>query len=191
MKNCRNLLLLLLLAACGNDPKPQTAEVPAAQPDTPVQEIKTDTGAVIETKVEMMPQGDLDTTLATFLYKNHKNFEPGKQFVQYMQWDLQHDKIKPLLVKLYLNGQENHPVLTILEQNRQKFHDLAVTTVLDEYRNGNGLNGVAFGYLVMRNDEVILPLVQDVLNNPKALAEEKAYAQKVLKNFKAGGHGGK
>jgi hypothetical protein len=191
MKNCRNLLFLLLLAACSSDPKPQTADVITVQPDSSVQENKTDSGAVKEAANEFIPEGNADTALATFLYKNYKNFDPRSQFIQYIQWDLQHEKIKPLIVKLYLKGQDNHPVLTILEQNRQAFHDLAVTAALDGYRKGNGLNGVAFGYLVMRNDEAVLPLVQDVLNTPNASAQDKEYALKVLKNWKGVTHAGK
>lgn len=192
MKNCRNLLFLLLLAACGSDPKPKAADAPpAAHPNTPVQEQKTDTGSVVKAKTVVMPQDNLDTTLATFLYKNYKNFDPGSQFFEYMQWDLQHEKIKPLLVKLYLKGQDKHPVLTILEQNRQAFHDKAVIAVLDGYKNGSGLNGIAFGYLLMKNDEAILPLIQDVLNNPKAPAKEKEYALSLLKKWKGGVHAGR
>lgn len=191
MKNCRNLLFLLLLAACSSDPKPKAADATPAQANIPVQEQKPDTGSVVQAKTVVMPQGNLDTALATFLYKNHKNFDPNAQFFEYMQWDLKHEKIKPLLVKLYLKGQDKHPVLTILEQNRQAFHDKAVIAVLDGYKNGNGLNGIAFGYLLMKNDEAILPLIQDVLNNPKAPAKEKEYALSLLKKWKGGAHGGR
>ncbi|MCS3799467.1 hypothetical protein [Niastella sp. OAS944] len=191
MKNCKNLLFLLLLAACSSDPKQKAAGAPTVQANDTVQEQKTDTGSVIKAKAVVMPQDNLDTTLAAFLYKNHKNFDPSAQFFEYMQWDLRHEKIKPLLEKLYLKGQDKHPVLTILEQNRQAFHDKAVIAVLDGYKRGNGLNGVAFGYLLMKNDEAILPLIQDVLNNPKAPAKEKEYALSLLKKWKGGAHAGR
>lgn len=192
MKNCRNLLFLLLLASCSNsDPKTKAANTSPVQPNKPVQEQKTDTVAVKKTKVEFIPQSSMDTALAVFLYKNYKNFDPNAQFMEYMRWDLHHEKIKPLLAYLYFKGQNKNAVLDALERNRQAFHDKAVVDVLDGYRNGSGIYGISFVYLVQKNDETVLPLLQDVINSPKAPAQEKEYAMKILKNWKGGGHGGK
>lgn len=191
MKNCRILLFLILLAACSSDPKPKPVDTPPGQPGIPVQEKKTDTGVLKKTKIEVIPQGNADTALAMFLYQNYKNFDPNAQFFEYMQWDLQHEKIKPLLVHLYFKGQKKNAVLDALERNRQAFHDKAVIDVLDGYRSGNGIFGMSFAYLVKKNDEVVLPLLQDVINSQKAPVQEKEYAMNILKNWKGSGHGGK
>lgn len=177
------------MAACSSNPKP--ADTASEQLNIPVQEKKADTGVVKESNVVFVPQGNSDTALARFLYKNYKNFNPNTQFIQYMRWDLQHEKIKALLVDLYFKGQHKNAVLDALEKNRQAFHDKAVIDVLDGYRNGNGIFGMSFVYLVQKNDEVVLPLLQDLLKNPKAPVQEKEYAMNILKNWKGGGHGGK
>lgn len=185
MKNHKSIFFLLLLAGCASDPKPPTADVPAPQENKPViQENKNDTDSTVVMKDVFKPQNNADTVLARFLFKNYKNFDPNAQFLEYMQWDLNHEKIKPLLVKLYLKGQDKHPVLDILEQNRQAFHDKAVTAVLDEYRATGNFFGVWFAYLVKRNDESLVPLLQDLLNNPKASGKDKEYALSVLRNLK-------
>jgi hypothetical protein len=178
MKNCRSLFFLLLLAACTSDPKPQTADV------FPAQENKPDSGSTEDADELYMRMGDPDTALAMFLYKNYKNFDPQSQIIEYMRWDLEHEKIKPLLVSLYLNGNEKDAVLTTLENNRVAFHDKAVTTVLEEYKQLHGVSGQWFTYLVEKKDEVVVPLLQDLLRNPKAPGSEKAYALKILKNRK-------
>lgn len=173
MKNSRNLLILLLLAACGSDPKPQSAEV------VPVQENKPDSG-----KAE-----NPDTALATFLYKNYKNFNAEVQITEYKRWDMEHEKIKPLLVSLYLKGSDKDSVLTTLEKNRQAFHDKAVTSVLDDYKRLHSVSGQWFTYLVEKRDEIVLPMLQDLLKDPRAPGSEKEYALSVLKNWK--GNAGK
>jgi hypothetical protein len=167
MKNYRNLLFLLLLAACGSDPKPQPAEV------VQVQENKPDSG-----KAE-----NPDTALAMFLYKNYKNFNAEAQITQYKRWDLEHEKIKPLLVNLYLKGNDKDPVLIALEKNREAFHDKAVTTVLDDYKRTHSVSGQWFTYLVEKRDEIVLPILQDLLKDPRAPGTEKEYALSVLKNW--------
>ncbi len=110
MKNYRNLLFLLLLAACANDPKPQPADVP------PVQENKPDSGVAENPDELYMRTGNPDTALTMFLYKNYKNFNPQDQITEYIRWDLEHEKIKPLLVSLYLKGHDNDSVLITLEK---------------------------------------------------------------------------
>ncbi|HEY8898335.1 MAG TPA: hypothetical protein VIM79_26085 [Niastella sp.] len=171
MKNYRILFFFLLLAACGSDPKPQTADV------LPAQENKPDSA-----KVE-----DPDTALATFFYRNYKNFNAEAQMSEYKRWDLEHEKIKPLLVNLYLKGNDKDPVLITLEKNRQAFHDKAVTAVLDDYKRLHSLSGQWFTYLVEKKDEMVLPLLQDLLKDPKAPGTEKEYALTVLKNWKGNG----
>lgn len=175
MKNYRNLLFLILLAGCGSDPKTQTADVKETKPDS----------VVAETPDELyMRTGNPDTALAMFLYKNYKNFNPEAQITQYKRWDLEHEKIKPLLVNLYLKGHDKDPVLITLEKNRQAFHDKAVTAVLDDYKRLHSLSGQWFTYLVEKKDEMVLPLLQDLLKDPKAPGKEKEYALSVLKNWK-------
>lgn len=185
MKNLRILFFLLLLAACTSDPKPQTADV------FPAQENKPDSGSAEDADELYMRMGDPDTALAMFLYKNYKNFDPQSQIIEYMRWDLEHEKIKPLLVSLYLKGNDKDPVLIALEKNRSAFYDTAVTTVIDEYKQLHGVSGQWFTYLVGKKDEVVVPLLQDLLRNPKAPGSEKAYALSVLKNWKAVEHAGK
>lgn len=185
MKNYSTLLILLLLAACTSDPKPQTADV------FPEQENKPDTNTVEDPDELYMRVGNPDTALAMFLYKNYKNFDPREQIIEYMRWDLEHEKIKPLLVSLYLKGNDKDPVLITLEKNRAAFYDTAVTTVLEEYKKLHGVSGQWFTYLLEKKDEVVVPLLQDLLRNPKAPGSEKEYALGVLKDFKVAGHEGK
>jgi hypothetical protein len=178
MKNYRNLLFLFLLAACTSDPKPQTADV------FPAQENKPDTNTAEDPDELYMRIGNPDTALAMFLYKNYKDFDPQSQIIEYMRWDLEHEKIKPLLVSLYIKGNDKDSVLITLEKNRKDFYDTAVTTVMEEYKRLHGVSGQWFTYLLEKNDEVVVPLLRDLLRNPKAPDSEKEYAQQVLKNYK-------
>lgn len=173
MKNYRNLLFLLLLAACGSDPKPQTGDV------LPVQDNKPDSAM----------NENPDTALATFLYKNYKNFNAEAQITQYIRWELEHEKIKSLLISLYAKEHDKDLALTTLEKNRQAFHDKAVTSVLDSYKMLHSVSGQWFTYLVAKKDEMVLPMLQDLLKDPKAPGTEKEYALSVLKNWK--GNAGK
>jgi hypothetical protein len=126
-----------------------------------------------------------------FLYKNYKNFDPQAQITEYIRWDLEHEKIKPLLVSLYLKGHDNDSVLITLEKNKARFYEIAVTTVLEEYKRLHGVSGQWFTYLLEKKDEMVVPLLQDLLKNQKAPGSEKEYALSVLKNWKEGEHAGK
>ncbi len=61
---------------------------------------------------------------------------------------------------------------------------MAVTTVLEEYKRLHGVSGQWFTYLVEKKDEMVVPLLQDLLKNPNAPGSEKEYALSVLKNWK-------
>jgi hypothetical protein len=185
MKNYSNLLFLLLLAACTSDPKPKTADV------FPAQENKPDSVPAEDPDELYMRMGNPDTALAMFLYKNYKNFDPQAQIIEYMRWDLEHEKIKPLLVSLYLKGNDKDAVLATLEKNREAFYDKAVATVMDEYKRLHGVSGQWFTYLVEKKDPVVVPLLQDLLRNSNAPGSEKEYALSVLKNWKGAEHAGK
>jgi hypothetical protein len=175
MKNYRNLLFFLFLAACGGDPKPKQADVKENKPDSVVAEAPDEL---------YMRTGNPDTALAMFLYKNYKNFNAEAHVTQYIRWELEHEKIKRLLVSLYLKGTDKDSVLTTLEKNRQAFHDRAVTAVLDDYKRLHSVSGQWFTYLVEKRDEIVLPMLQDLLKDPRAPGSEKEYALSVLKNWK-------
>jgi uncharacterized membrane protein YheB (UPF0754 family) len=177
MKNYSNLIFILLLAACNNAPKPQPVTEAVAEVN------KTD--SVTEAEAQYMSMGNPDTALAMFLFKNYKNFDPEDQVEEYIRWDLENEKIKPLLISLYLKDQNKDSILNILQKNTEIFHEKAVIKVLDDYKKYNEVAGPLFYYLADKKDAVVLPLIQDLLNNPKASAEEKGHARETLKRLKA------
>jgi hypothetical protein len=191
MKNYINILFVLLLLSCNNNNNKSAItdkeKDSTQQVDTNHVTYKTPTDSLLAriNNKEYISMGDPDTALALFLYNNYLKFNFEDQAEEYIRWDLENKKIKPLIANLFLKDKTNDSLLPILERNRNLFVRQMRDKVIADYNQFDGVSGMYFDFLVKRNDSLVKPLLKRLLSNSKAPADEKEYATSVLKELNA------
>ncbi len=168
---------LLLAAACQDHPETKKQAGKSAVEVLP--------GPATRTFQRPARESYIDTPWVKALYREAYRFRPfaHAQIEEYQEFDLQHDSAVALLRKLYAQDPKFDPTLRQLENNRSVFLRAMRQSVVRDYQQYHGLEGMNFDFLLKRDDSIARPLLLRLARDEKVSAYEKAYAREMLVKY--------
>ncbi len=183
--NIPALAVLMLLVSCvGNNSEKSTTVSDNIEKSTKVDSLKDQPESGIVDTALYMRVGDPDTALAIFVFKECYNYEYDLEKESYIRWDLEYDKLQPLVDSLFQKRSDYSVRMKQIRNNRQKFLSDARSVVVSDAREYNAISDMMeFRYLVDRKDSVLKGLIPEMLKNPDVEKEEKKLLEGILSKF--------
>lgn len=128
--------------------------------------------------------GNPDTALAIFVFEKCYNYDYDLQREEYIRWDLEHDKLQPLVDTLFHKRNDYSSRMKQIKDNRIKFLHNARKMVISDSREYNVISDMMeFQYLVTKKDSLLKDLIADMLKNPKVEKAEKTALEGALRKW--------
>jgi hypothetical protein len=128
--------------------------------------------------------GNPDTALAIFVFEKCYNYDYDLQREEYIRWDLEHDKLQPLVDTLFHKRNDYNVRMKQIRDNSVKFLDNARKMVVSDSRQYNVISDMMeFQYLVTKKDSLLKGLISDMLKNPKVEKAEKLALEGALRRW--------
>ncbi|MCF6405270.1 hypothetical protein L3C95_20365 [Chitinophaga filiformis] len=118
------------------------------------------------------------------MFKECYNYDYDLQREEYIRWDLEYNKLRPLVDSLFHEKKDYEKRMQQVALNKTKFLEDAHKVVVSDARQYNVISDMMeFDYLRNRKDSLLKGLMSDMLKDEKVGKEEKLALEGVLSKW--------